>query len=545
MTITRMRTSRRTIAWLTILALVVAVIVITQQRGTDDLATDRVDNAAVPLADTDIGQRVEPAATPANGRNRPAAWIALARDLSRDSSDANCVRLVNDATKFAARERSATAPAQDPESHNDWLLAELDKLQRNTVSFPDPELILAALLLRSPDDRKAEDPSTQTTLLDFGTRAASSGSPVLAWHALRACAEAGQSCPFAHLEQDLLGMQRENAEAWALVATLRYQRGDVAGALAAMRGAANASASTWHWPETIILVERTVATYTPIPFPDSAGLAFGAGASSASPSSVSGLATMCRVESASNRAWGEACLAFGRLRQEHNETEMGKGLAYAIRRQALTALGDVERAAEVEAEYERFTAERMAGGLELMQASNGLQAALVDTDRARLHAYLGAVRQFGETAGRREFLRQEAPALLESAGLLGREGARECAAELFLEARAVGETRQAIAEHRLQAGDELHISLRDNSRRTTLTRRVGLDGKVRLPRGLSIAAAGMTTEQFQRELAAVISNGNQPPEALVIPISRRPREELQLEFDNARRQPMENGTEPG
>lgn len=57
-----------------------------------------------------------------------------------------------------------------------------------------------------------------------------------------------------------------------------------------------------------------------------------------------------------------------------------------------------------------------------------------------------------------------------------------------------------------------------------LTRRIGPDGKVTLPRGLSMTAAGMTTEQFQRELTAAICSGSQPPEALVIPIPRRPRE---------------------
>jgi hypothetical protein len=448
------------------------------------------------------------------------------------------VQIANDATEFAQSERRPGAAPEDPEAHNDWIIAELDKLQRAAASVRDPEMLLAALLLRAPEDRKADDAATQTLLLEFGTRAANSGSAVLAWHALRACAEAGPSCPVAHLEQDLLDMQRDNAEAWALVATLRYQRGDVAGALAAMHGAASASTSTWHWPETIVLAERTIATHTPIPYPDSAGIALGA-AASALPPSVSSLATMCRAESASNRAWGEACLAFGTLRQQHNESEAAKGLAYTIRSQALTALGETERAAEAQAAYERFSAERMAGGQELMVAGARLQAALIDTGRAKLHGFLGAVRQSGEAAARREFLRQEAPALLERAGLLGQEGARECVAELFLEARAVGETRRAVLEHRLQAGDELHISLRDRNRGSTLTRRIGPDGKLTLPRGLSLPAAGMTTEQFQRELAAAVSSAGPPPEALVIPISRRPREELRSEFDNARKETEE------
>lgn len=535
-----MRASRRTFACVAILALVIALVVITMRGQGSGRTAEAVDGARLPIDDAGMQAHDAPADTPAN--NRLAAWAAMARELSRDSSDAICVQIANDATEFAQTEQRPGAAPQDPEARNDWIIAELGRMQRAAASGRDPETLLAALLLRAPEARNTDDASTQTLLLELGTRAANSASPVLAWHALRACAEAGLSCPFAHLEHDLLAIQRDNAEAWALVATLRYQRGDVAGALAAMQGAASASTSTWHWPGTIVLAERAIATHTSIPYPDSASIALGAGASS-TPSSVTSPATMCKLESTANRAWAEACLAFGTLRQQHNETELGKGLAFTLRRQALTALGETERAVEVQAEYERYSAERRAGGQELMVAGAGLQAALIDTGRAKLHAYLGSVRQSGESAARREFLRQEAPALLERAGLLGQEGARECVAELFLEARAVGETRQAVLEHRLQAGDELHISLRDRNRGTTLTRRVGADGKLTLPRGLSLPAAGMTTEQFQRELAAAVSNGGPPPEALVIPISRRAREELRSEFDNARKETVESHEE--
>lgn len=529
-----MRTSRRTIAGMILLALLTVVIVVMQRSGGDDIAEARADTAAPPVDDTDVTQDFE-GATTVSTRNPATAWAAIAGELTRDSSDPACVQVVEDAANFATRERSAAGTPEDQEAYNDWVMAELAKLERSAASLRDPEVLLPSFLLSTHEDRTAPDASRRNNLLEFGTHAASSGSPVLAWHALRACAEARQSCPISHLEQDLLDLQRGNAEAWALVAAIRYQRGDVSGALAAMKGAANASTATWHGPETIVLVERTLATHTAIPYPDSADLAFGAGAAAPIPTSP-GLNTMCRVESVASRAWAEACLAFGTLRLEHIETEMGKGQAYGITRQALTTLGETERAAEAQSAYERFSAERMAGGQEAMAAVLRLQAALVGIDRAKLHTYLGAARGFGETYGRREFLRQEVPGLMERAGLADREGARDCMAEIVLEARAVGDTRQAILEHRLRPGDELHITLRDNNRSVNLTRRIGPDGKIRLPRGLSLTAAGVTTEQFQRELATAISGGGQPPEALVIPISRRPRGELRQESGNASRQ---------
>lgn len=529
-----MRASRRTVAGI-ILGILLAALIVTQRRGDDGPAADRDNNATLAAEEAATPRGADPA-FPAGRRNPAPAWAAISRELSRDSSDEACVQLVQEATAFAARERATPEP-RDTEAYEAMIMAEMARLHRTAADTREPEMLLAALLNWQYEDRKDADASRQAMLLAFGTQAASSSSPVLAWHALRVCADAGQSCPFAHLEQDLLELQRDNAEAWALVAATRYQRRDVAGALAALQGAAGAKTSTWHWPETIVLVERTLATHTSIAFPDSALVAFGAGAV-ATPPYMAEFNTMCRVESAANRAWAEACLAVGELRQEHNETEMAQGLAYSTRRQALAALGEAERPAEIQAAYERFSAERMAGGQNLMMAGSGLQQALIETSRTRMHAYLGAVSEHGERRGRREFLRKEVPALLERAGLLGREGARECMAEIFLDPRAAGTTRQAVLEHRLQPGDELHMTLRDNGtgtrRSTSFTRRIGPDGKFNLPGGLSIAAAGMTTEQFQRELAAAVSSGSQPPEALVIPIPRRPGEELRSEFENAR-----------
>lgn len=527
-----MRVSRRIAAWLVLFAIAIGVVVMMVSRDGERQGTQGAEDAPLLIDDPGLPGQAVSISTPAD--DVTAAWHSRSSELSRESSDARCVQLVSDAATFAETAQIPGAAAQDEESHNDWLIAEVDKLHRRAVSVRDPEMLLASLLLQQQEQRSATDAAAQGALLEFGAQAARSGSAVLAWHALGACADAGQSCPFAHLEQSLLDLQRENAEAWALVALLKHQRGDVAGALAAMQGAARAKTATWHWPETIALVERTLAVHSPIAYPDRTGLALAAGVR-ATPAAVTRISSMCRTESASSRAWAEACLAFGTVRQERNETEMGMGLAHGIRRQALTALGETELAAEAQARYERFSAERMAGGQELMVAAARLQAALINTDGAKLHAYLGAVRELGETAGRRQFFRQEAPALLDRAGLLGREAARECVAELFLEAKAAGETRQAILDYRLQPGDELHISLRGNNRGSTLTRRIGPDGKLMLGRGLSMTAAGMTTEQFQRELAAASSQGGQLPEALVIPIARRPPEELRTAFEDAAR----------
>lgn len=522
-----MRISRRNIAWTAFaLVLVVAIVVLTQQRDVQSPAAD-VDQTVLPEAEAvPLGQADPPRR---NAAVETPTWFARIREQVRNSSDPKCVRIVNDTTSFLEAEAGSGVKSGDKAPPEEWINTELAGLQGKAAGARDPELLLASVLLH--ESGYGDVASNQTMLLDLGTRAAASSSPLLAWHALRTCAEMGLSCPYAHLEQDLLDRQRNNAEAWALVATLRYQRRDIGGALAAMQAAAGASTSTWHWPETIELVERSVAAHTGVTFPDSAATAAGVAVLALPDESV---LKMCREESASSRAWGEACLAFGTLRQEHNEGEISTAIAIAIRSAALTAMGDTEGAVESQEAQHRFDAERTAGGLELVVAGGGLQNALITGSRARFRAYLDLVRQSGVIEARRALLRQELPPIVQRAGLLEREEARECLAGLFLQPPVAGESRQARLDYRLQPGDELHITLTGPRRTTTLTRRVGADGTFSLTRGLSLRAAEVTTEQFQRELAAAISAGGEPPEVLVIPIPRRPGEELRSAFDAAR-----------
>jgi hypothetical protein len=59
-----------------------------------------------------------------------------------------------------------------------------------------------------------------------------------------------------------------------------------------------------------------------------------------------------------------------------------------------------------------------------------------------------------------------------------------------------------------------------------------------------IAAVGKTTEQLEREIVALMPERYRPREVLVILVSPRSPEELQLEFDNALREAAESREEP-
>src|SRR5690606_1941783 len=306
---------------------------------------------------------------------------------------------------------------------------ELESLPLRLIGSSDPESILAAFGLDRPEARVRKDPSAQAALLELGLRAADSDSALLKWHALRVCAAAEDYCPFAHLEQRLLEGQQDNAEAWALAATLRYRRGDLAGALASMQSAARASTSTWYRTETMTAIARVLAEHTSIPWAAAASSAIGFAAATLPP--VADVQQMCRAAAVTSREWAEACVEFGRLRAEHNESAWV--LSYPWQRQALMAIGDLQGAEEAAEAYALYRAEMNAAAPVSM-----LDALLVTSSEERFYAHLGAVREFGEAEGVRRFLRRELPLLLERAGLLGRSGMRECIAQFFEAPTPVG-----------------------------------------------------------------------------------------------------------
>jgi hypothetical protein len=535
-----MRSFRRIFLVVVLLGIAITLVVILQRRGDHPsiAGAPGTTRHAVDLART--SRQVALA-------DESSASIAVSNDGLLDSEVAQCAQMLKEAADFVSSERNATRPLQaaDPNDEQRLSEAQLANAQRRLAASSDPEYFLVAMLLTPPGRPTSNDASAEARLLDFGDRATRSGSKLLAWHALRECAAAKQSCPIAHLEQRLLEADRGNAEAWVLVATMKYERGDAAGALAAMQGAASAPTSTWYWPETIGLIERALAAQTEMPFADRLANAFGAGASALP--SQSNVLRMCNAEAPASRAWGDACLAFGTLRAERNETDMARTIAYLLRERVLTARGDRERAAEASTARALFAVERSSSGRALADAMQGLQSVLIEADPGRFRAYLGAIQHFGERAGARMFLRQEVPPLLERAGLLERDGIRECAADLFLG------TRPATGSQQARTGDEFYITMRSASEGWSRRIRVGPDGKITLPvdrrahaaggnaaqPDVEIAAAGKTAGQLQREIATTLSAQYQAPEVQVSLLSRRSDEELRTEFDNARKEAAE------
>lgn len=414
-----MRVRSRVIAAVAASAVVALVLYLSLRHGDPEVPATAQD------LELPAGVDARPTQTVSGDATAPATVRpATGSDLHTTTGDDLCIGLFNEAAAFAWMESGVPVLPPTLAGGSDWA-AEARKLKETAHAQSDQDHLLAALTV-GPE---LEDQQATAIIVELADRSIALGSPMLAWHALRACFATGSSCPFTRLEPGLLDLQRDNAEAWALVATHRYQAGDTAGALEAMRGAARASTSNWHWPETVAAVERAFAMHTSLSLPERIGTAF----SVAQLPALGGQRKMCEVESRGSRTWAEACLALADLRAQHNETELGRAYASSLRARALQALGEPDRAAEVLAEEAQRKASRAAASRPLEASLVQLREVLISTDPERLRAFLDSMRLHGEVANWQAFLRQHGPALMERAGLLGRTGAKDCVARLLEE----------------------------------------------------------------------------------------------------------------
>jgi hypothetical protein len=233
-------------------------------------------------------------------------------------------------------------------------------------------------------------------------------------------------------------------------------------------------------------------------------------------------------------------------------------MGYSMRERALTDLGDLEGATEIAREYALFSDERTSGGWGQTISRGRMQGAFL-ANPEKWRAFIGAIQEFGEMEGIRQFSRQELPPLLERAGMLEREGARECAAQLF-EAPIPVATLSAtfrnypVEQYPIQVGDQLQISVRGASGLST-SHRLRPDGMITLSRAPGqarlgvpvIAAVGKTTEQLEHEIATILSErrpSTLPIDVFVTLLAPLSTEELQREFDDALREATERREEP-
>ena len=261
--------------------------------------------------------------------------------------------------------------------------------QSLSASTSAEHLHMAALL--------EDDPVSRFELLDSAI-SRSPSDPFLVWGAVQICSEAIESmlCPLRDWERLLIAVDGQNSESWVRVAANRYAANDHDTALEAMRHASTAAESRAYWTEMIEMIERGFSAGSNFAFPERAGMAFGFAASELP--RYGDYVRMCEERSVQSIEWAYACLAYGELVENQGKTEVGVGIARSIQKIALEALGELEKAAEVE---QRLAARRQER-LDSIKDYNPAIERLIFSNPTLFSAYLAAIRSEGEETARRQ-----------------------------------------------------------------------------------------------------------------------------------------------
>ncbi len=270
---------------------------------------------------------------------------------------------------------------------------------RLLVSQSAENLASVALMMEVTDARERVDAITRA--MSIGDRDA-----IVVWSAVQICdrPRPDLDCPAEGWEDELLKLDGENSEVWIRVAARRYERGDTAKALDAVRHAATAGETREYWAETIAMLERALNAAGGYSFPQRAELAFGFAA--ANLPAYAPVVSMCGKQSLVDAEWAQACLDYGRLLERQGKTDIGLAIAQSIQIAALEAMRNTEEAQAVAARKDAASRERMS-------APAGERAdAFVFGNTRIFAAYLAAVRERGERAARTE-AREEAKRLAD------------------------------------------------------------------------------------------------------------------------------------
>ena len=299
--------------------------------------------------------------TPATGRSS-ATESKIAEPIVEFSIEDFC-------DSAAVEEWSKNMLAESGDSMEEYRRMQADTAARLSISR-DPEHLHTAALLEADLARKVEastgaraaDPdssakhSARQIALISRALDADPGNPLHLWGAVQICMTASAEwnenrtdCPLEAWQARLLEADPQNREVWAYAAVNLLAAGNESGALKAMQKAGALTESRVYWPETVEMLERGLAAGTDWPFMGRATEAIGvAGRNLFNELRPMGL---CRDQSELSQDWAYACLAYGRQDELNPPVELARLPAIAIQQYALTALGDEEGLAKLNARW--------------------------------------------------------------------------------------------------------------------------------------------------------------------------------------------------
>ncbi len=262
--------------------------------------------------------------------------------------------------------------------------------ERLSVSSSAEHLHLAALL--------EDDPSLRVDLIERAI-SRNPSNPYLVWSAVRVCSDSAVSldCPLGDWQQRLIAVDGQNSESWVRIAANRYAAGETDAALDALRHAATAAETRIYWTETVEMIERGLAAAgSDQPFPERAGMAFGFAAMMLP--RYGDYTRMCVEQSSRSAEWAYTCLGYGELAENQSKTEIGVSIGRSMQKLALEALGDMEKAADIEQQLQRRRQERLSADIDHTMLTERLMV----SNPTMFTAFLAKTRSVGEVAARRQ-----------------------------------------------------------------------------------------------------------------------------------------------
>lgn len=237
------------------------------------------------------------------------------------TTDVPEVREIATDRRFACDPRPAASPSGED------LAARLDRLRRESEAraqtlerADDVDLRLAGALLSVSD--RAHPDYIQRLL---SALALDPDHPLILERLLDACINDAESgvCARQDIAERAAQADGDNGEMWAAIAGYRASRGDVKGALAALRRAASAGTHRGYFVEFIRVMELGLAAAAGhLSYAERIGEALGRAAGFTVP--YSPVVDECRARAGEDPLWHDVCLDFARHLERNGQTVMNR-----------------------------------------------------------------------------------------------------------------------------------------------------------------------------------------------------------------------------
>jgi len=195
-------------------------------------------------------------------------------------------------------------------------------------------VLVAALLSRNRDPNVIASMTQRALQLD-------DKHPLILFWAADLCerGQGGEFCASPVVQGNTESVLGKNSAYWARVAAHRHRRGEVAGALKALKRAATEPDYDMYFAEQLLLLERGLAVLGDMSYAQRIYMAFGIAA--AMPGEELQLPRICETQAKQDSIWMEACIAYATKLVADRGTIMNQSIGLKMRAMLFESIGNV------------------------------------------------------------------------------------------------------------------------------------------------------------------------------------------------------------